>query len=338
MFLHKNAIGFQTVAFFGTAVNVADCSKVANCSTHGATKVYPKDDYQTDIIANISLDWLKNTYEKTKPFFMMLTPHAPHAPYTPAPRHKGTLAGLKQPLDPAFNLPDALQQLMPGNLGHLPMVNASAMDKIFESRAEALLAIDEMIGHLLDQVTAMGIEDNTYFFFTCDNGYHLGQHRMPPGKREVFQHDINVPFIVSGPGIVAKSTMNGMAANYDLAATWAALGGATPSASAPLVDGKSLVPLLLGKALTVRTYTLQEGYQSCEAGHGEGRTCGVRAPHGPPSPPGPPLPPTPSAPFACNATKGKFCAHPGSSCDNGKRLNGGGGDEALAACQVAICI
>ena len=38
---------------------------------------------------------------------------------------------------------------------------------------------------------------------------------------------------------------------------------------APAMDGKSILPLLLGKAATVRTYTLQEGYQSCEAGHGE---------------------------------------------------------------------
>ena len=32
----------------GTAVNM-----------NGQTKVYPKDNYQTDIIANISLDWSK---------------------------------------------------------------------------------------------------------------------------------------------------------------------------------------------------------------------------------------------------------------------------------------
>ena len=40
---------------------------------------------------------------------------------------------------------------------------------------------------------------------------------------------------------------------------------------APAMDGKSILPMLLGKAATVRTYTLQEGYQSCEAGHGEVR-------------------------------------------------------------------
>lgn len=288
--------GFQTVDFFGTAVNV-----------NGVTKVYPKDNYQTDIIANISLDWMRQTHDKTKPFFMFITPHAPHAPYTPAPRHKGTLAGLTQPQDPAFNLPDALQRILPGNLAHLPLVNASQMDSIYESRAEALLAIDEMIGHLLDEVTALGVQSNTYFFFTCDSkqqqpvltplaladrepsklcircadGYHLGQHRMPPGKREIYQTDINVPLIVSGPGIAPHSTVDGMSANYDFAPTWAELAGAKPSPTAPPIDGKSLVPLMRGETKTIRTYTLQEGYQSCEAGHGEGRSCAVKAP--PPS-------------------------------------------------------
>ena len=41
-------------------------------------------------------DRMRNTHDKSKPLFMFLTPHAPHAPYTPAPRHKGLLAGLKQ--------------------------------------------------------------------------------------------------------------------------------------------------------------------------------------------------------------------------------------------------
>jgi N-acetylglucosamine-6-sulfatase len=192
--------GFQTVAFFGTAVRKAP-NGVRGAA---ASEVYPKDNYQTDIIANITLDWMRHTRNRTAPFFLFLTPHAPHAPYTPAPRHKGTLAGLKQPHDPSFNLPSELQSLLPGNLGQLPEVNASQMDAIYESRAESLLAIDEMIGHLLDEVEAQGAAQSTYFFFSCDNGYHLGQHRMPPGKREVYQHDINVPLIVSGPGIASR--------------------------------------------------------------------------------------------------------------------------------------
>lgn len=135
--------GFQTVAFFGTAV------RDAPDGVHATSKVYPKDNYQTDIISNITLDWMRSTRNRSLPFFLFLTPHAPHSPYTPAPRHKGTLAGLTQPPDPSFNLPSGLQSRLPGNLGTLPLVDPEQMDTIYESRAEALLAIDEMIGHLL---------------------------------------------------------------------------------------------------------------------------------------------------------------------------------------------
>jgi hypothetical protein len=74
--------------------------------------------------------------------------------YTPAPRHLGTLAGLVQPPDPAYNMDESLQALLPGNLARLPLVNNESMNTIYEHRAESLLAIDEMIGRLLDELTA----------------------------------------------------------------------------------------------------------------------------------------------------------------------------------------
>ena len=72
---------------------------------------------------------------------------------------------------------------------------------------------------------------------------------MPPGKREIYQHDIQVPLIVSGPGIKPQSTVAGMAANYDLAATWAALAGATPSASVSRTTAAQLKLLRPGAGL-----------------------------------------------------------------------------------------
>jgi hypothetical protein len=72
------------------------------------------------------------------------------------------------------------------------------------------------------------------------------------------------------------------------------------SGQAPPIDGKSLLPMLLGEGGPVRTYTLQEGYQSCEAGHGEGRACSRKGPRPPPGPP-----PPPPTPFACTAAAGE---------------------------------
>ena len=63
--------------------------------------------------------------------------------------------------------------------------------------------------------------------------------------------------------------------NYDLARTWADIGGATPTAATPVIDGRSMFSLLQsnGAAEWNRTYTLQEGYQCCEGGSGEGKAC-----------------------------------------------------------------
>jgi len=43
--------------------------------------------------------------------------------------------------------------------------------------------------------------DNTYIIYSSDNGYHIGQHRMAPGKKCVFEENINVPLIIRGPKV-----------------------------------------------------------------------------------------------------------------------------------------
>ena len=49
-------------------------------------------------------------------------------------------------------------------------MNSTLMNELYEMRAESLLAVDEMIGGLVDELTRQGIMENTYFFYTCDNG------------------------------------------------------------------------------------------------------------------------------------------------------------------------
>ena len=83
--------------------------------------------------------------------------------------------------------------------------------------------------------------DNTYTFFTSDNGYYLGNHRQVLGKVAPYEEEFRVTMIVRGPGVPAGKTREQLAVNIDLAPTWAALAGA----KAPdFVDGRSLVSLL----------------------------------------------------------------------------------------------
>jgi N-acetylglucosamine-6-sulfatase len=93
-------------------------------------------------------------------------------------------------------------------------------------------------------VAAIGAEKDTYFVFSSDNGYHMGEHRLMPGKMTAFDVDIRVPLILTGPGVPAGKTIDEIALNIDLHSTFSELGGATVAAN---VDGHSLVPLLRGK-------------------------------------------------------------------------------------------
>jgi arylsulfatase A-like enzyme len=104
-----------------------------------------------------------------------------------------------------------------------------------------MLAVDDMIGRLVGALRRSGELENTYVFFTSDNGYHLGQHRLTSGKWTAYEEDIRVPLIVRGPGVPEGQTLDHLVLNNDFAPTFADLAGAeTPE----FVDGRSLVPLL----------------------------------------------------------------------------------------------
>ena len=76
------------------------------------------------------------------------------------------------------------------------------IDEAFRKRAQSVLAVDAMIGALQKAtVAAIGQEQNTYFVFSSDNGYHMGDYRLMPGKLTAFDTDIQVPLIITGPGV-----------------------------------------------------------------------------------------------------------------------------------------
>ena len=115
------------------------------------------------------------------------------------------------------------------------------IDRDFRKHAQSVLAVDMMIGELQTAVAATGQQSNTYFVFSSDNGYHMGEHRLMPGKMAAFDTDIQVPLIVTGPGVPTGLTVEEIVENIDLCPTFAELGGLVPSGS---IDGRSLVSLL----------------------------------------------------------------------------------------------
>ncbi len=201
-------------------------------------------DYMTDVLSAAAVNFIKQQTADT-PFMIEVATFAPHAPYTPAPRNADAFPGLRAPRTPAFNA--ALDAAAPKWLSNHPPLSemeAAIIDNDFRKRAQSVLAVDAMIDALQQAVAAIGATDNTYFVFSSDNGYHMGEHRLMPGKMTAYDTDIHVPLIITGPGISAGSTVEEIVQNIDLCPTFTELGFAAALAN---VDGRSLVPLLRGQ-------------------------------------------------------------------------------------------
>jgi N-acetylglucosamine-6-sulfatase len=200
-------------------------------------------DYLTDVLARKGSAFIAKSAAANKPFLLEVATFAPHAPYTPAPRDANDFPGLTAPRGPAFNtLPT---NAPPWLAGRTPLTAAEKqnIDTSFRKRAQAVQAVDKLIGTLRTALTRAGVAGNTYLVFSSDNGYHMGEYRLNPGKMTAFDTDIRVPLVVAGPGIGAGRSSTAAVANIDLAPTFQQLGGA-PVAST--VDGRSLLPLLRG--------------------------------------------------------------------------------------------
>lgn len=222
------------------------------------------EDYSTDVIKNRAVEFIDKYSKRQAPFFIFISPYAPHGPSDPAPRHAGLYTDLIYPKSESFHEQDISDK--PGIIQNLRKTGGIFEDEeanaLFIRRVQSIQAVDEMVAELVQLLDESGQLDNTYIFFTSDNGFHMGEHSLPSGKMLAYEEDIRVPLLVRGPGIQPGSTIDQMIANIDIAPTITDLAGGE---SADFVDGRSFAPFLLAsdqqpvdwrKALLIETGAL----------------------------------------------------------------------------------
>ena len=159
-----------------------------------------------------------------------------------APRHQGRFAGELAPRTPAFNEADVSDK--PGDIRNLtPMSQAQidGVDERYRARNESLLAVDDMVGGIVNALAARGELKNTAIIFTSDNGFFHGEHRVRTGKVRHYEESSKVPLIIRGPGIPRGKVRGQLAANIDLAPT---ILDFADGRSRRKMDGRSLVPVM----------------------------------------------------------------------------------------------
>ncbi len=201
------------------------------------------EDYSTDVIREKSISFINKNAAGDTPFFLLISVYGAHGPSTAAPRHEAMFTDLEYPQGPSFNeedisdKPKVIQELASSG----EEFDTHDANALFRKRVQSMQSVDELVADVMQTLEKNGQLENTYVIFTSDNGFHMGEHRVPSGKGMPYEEDIHVPFLIRGPGIPTGMQISQMIANIDLAPTIAEL---TDTQTASFVDGRSFAPFL----------------------------------------------------------------------------------------------
>ena len=184
-----------------------------------------KDAKRTPSMTDRAIAFIKEQAEAKKPFYVQTSYYAQHLSVVCT---ENTLAKYKTKGVPDRGYPQAWAAMME--------------------------ELDKGVGRLLDTLDELQIADNTYVFFTADNG---GRGTVPGGninrlptnfpltgaKHSLYEGGIRVPFMARGPGVKAGSVSHVPVAGYDFLSTFFDLAGGTGSLSDE-IDGVSFRPVL----------------------------------------------------------------------------------------------
>jgi arylsulfatase A-like enzyme len=225
-------------------------------------------DYVTRVINERAAHMIERYGPQEQPFFLQVDHIAPHqasgtralgckSSPIPDPRDRHRFRDLPLPVPPSLNEPDNSDK--PSFVRSLPPMDEGDMRRATRRHRcslASLRAVDRGVGRLFDSLERAGELAETAVFFVSDNGYYFGEHRIPDKKHNPYEEAIRVPLLIRLPkalrdGAPRQPVRDETVANIDIAPTILRLAKAAPcppSAACRTLDGRSLVPLLQGRA------------------------------------------------------------------------------------------
>ena len=262
------------VAFRGQGTYYAD--------GHGTTRVVPQTRYDgfningrervpqkgyiTDELTDYAIEWLKTRPSKEKPFFVYISHKAVHSDFVGRDGERGKYKD--EPWEPPVTFANT-----PENRSGKPRwlidqrnsrhgvdygYNLDAFDvEAYHKRyCEALTAVDDNLGRVMDFLKEEGMFDDTLVVYMGDNGFQFGEQGLID-KRVAYEASIRVPLIVQYPGqLDAGKRVEQLVTNIDIAPTLLEAAGG----SATTMDGQSFWKLAKGEPIPWRNTLLYEYY------------------------------------------------------------------------------
>ncbi|MCG8311056.1 MAG: sulfatase [Cytophagales bacterium] len=276
--------------------------------------VIDTEGHSSDVLTNISLDWLENRRNKTKPFFLMHHFKAPHDMFVYADRYQNYLDNVEIPE------PDNLYDQPGGRFGSVatrgendelvniigstisPQSDKRNLANHYRSKIQALLGnktltnkeltrytyqlylkeylrcvkgIDDNLQRILDYLHENDLMENTIIMYTSDQGMFLGEHDFID-KRWMYEESIRMPLIVHYPKLIEAGSRNDwLINNTDYAPTLLELAGIQIP---DYMQGKSFVGSLKGakEPDDWRTATYYRYWMHMAHGHNNPAHFGIR--------------------------------------------------------------
>jgi arylsulfatase A-like enzyme len=238
---------------------------------HNPTFIFPGPDggtrrtvpgYVTDIITDMSLDWLENR-DPDKPFCLLYHHKAPHRPWYSDEKHASMFLEEEVP-EPDTLFDDYANRAKAAEVAAMRVgVHMTPTDmkceipddmpedelrrwsyqRYIKDYLRVVASIDDNVGRVLDYLEEQGLDENTLVIYTSDQGFFLGDHGWYD-KRFMYEESLKMPFILRYPKEVAAGSVNDdIVLNVDFPALFLDLAGI------PIPDdmqGRSFRPLLQG--------------------------------------------------------------------------------------------
>lgn len=230
-------------------------------------KRFEGNEYSADLISEQALEFIRDN--KDDPFFLYWPTTVPHValqvPDDSLEEYLGEWS------DPPYK----------GGKGYIPHYKPRA------AYAAMITRMDRDIGRAMDLIEELGLDEDTLFIFTSDNGPTQGTHEglagtdclffnsnggLRDGKGSLYEGGIRVPLVVRWKGKVPAGSESDFITGFeDWLPTLAEIVGEEAGRVPSEVDGISFAPTLMGKTQAERPYLYREfpayqGQQSIRVG------------------------------------------------------------------------
>ncbi len=238
-------------SYFDPVLREKGMTDTVKYSPNGKKYVIGKqyEGHPSDIVTDISLEWLKNKRDKSKPFFLCHHFKAPHDLFEFNPRYndyledtfipepeslwdnknngsvatRGENGSLMSTIGSSVGKRNTIR-----NMGMHMDIDPALSDDDYKREAyqeylkrylRCVKGVDDNVKRILDYLEEIGELDNTIIIYTGDQGFALGEHDYID-KRWMYEETMRMPFLVRYPKeIKAGSTSDAIVNNVDFAET-----------------------------------------------------------------------------------------------------------------------